>query len=195
MFWCQCEFKSLGYFKNISFNNYRNFKESYFEFKKDCNVIVGKNGSGKTNILEGISLSERGKGFRKDKITNLINFNDNQKPFNIHSNFIDNNIDYNINIRNSENNTKEILINSNKDAESYKYFESLFSIIYFLPEMERLFVTSPSLRRNFIDRLIFTCEKKYSSTVNQYKKAISERQFLLKKNSYDEKHRIIGGLF
>ena len=176
----------MGYFKDITFNNYRNFTKSNFEFQQGCNIVIGKNGSGKTNILEGISLVERGRGFRKDKIINLINFNNKNKPFIINSSFKDNNIDYDIKIKNSENNFKEILLNGNKDTNSYKHFESLFSIMYFLPEMERLFVSSPSTRRNFVDRLIFTYIKNYNLIINQYRKAINERQVLLKNNSFDE---------
>ena len=52
--------------------------------------------------------------------------------------------------------------------------------------MERLFVSSPLSRRNFLDRLIFTFNKRYNFTVNSYKKAINERQLLLKKTKYDE---------
>ena len=52
--------------------------------------------------------------------------------------------------------------------------------------MERLFVGSPSARRNFLDRLIFTYHKDYNLIVNNYKKAINERFLLLKSINYDK---------
>jgi len=176
----------LGYIKNILFENFRNFEKSEFEFDPSCNVILGKNGSGKTNILEGLSLLEKGRGFKKDKVINFINFNNDKLRFNIQSLFQDDELNLNIKIFNSEKNLKKILVNNSFDTETINHFESLFSIIYFLPEMERLFLASPSLRRNFLDRLIFNQEKNYNIVVNTYKKSLSERQLLLKDVNYDE---------
>lgn len=42
--------------KSIEFNNFRNLKEKY-EFNKKLNIIMGKNNSGKTNLLDGIKLA------------------------------------------------------------------------------------------------------------------------------------------
>jgi DNA replication and repair protein RecF len=176
----------LGYFQNINFNNYRNFSKSSFNFEKGCNVILGNNGSGKTNILEGISLFDKGRGFRKEKIYNLINYSNLDIGFKINSVFKNQDTDFNIDIFNSESNLKKILINNSAEVESLKHFQSLFSIIYFLPEMERLFVANPSSRRNFLDRLIFTYNKKYNSVINSYKKAVNERNIILKNITYDE---------
>ena len=175
----------MGYFKNINFSNYRNFTRCSLSFDKSLNIILGKNGSGKTNILEGISLFEKGRGFRKEKIVNLINFNNFDKKFNINSKFQDEKLEFIVNVFNSEKNLKKISINDNFEKETIKHFESLFSIIAFLPEMERLFLSSPLSRRNFLDRLIFNFDKNYNFIINSYKKIINERQWLLKKQSYD----------
>ena len=174
------------YLKNISLNNYRNFLNKSFSFENSCNVIVGDNGSGKTNILESISLFDKGRGFRKEKISNLIN-NQNKNGFFVIQSLLEHEKnDYRLKIFNSENNTKKLSINESSDKESTNHFQSLFSLIYFLPEMERLFLSSPSYRRNFLDRLIYTFFKQYNSVVNNYKKAINERQALLKKDYFDE---------
>ncbi len=63
----------MGYFNSINLINFRNFENYSINFSKNCNVFFGKNGSGKTNILEGISLLSKGRGLRKDKYTNIIN--------------------------------------------------------------------------------------------------------------------------
>ena len=179
----------MSYFKNITLENYRNFSKSNFEFNSECNIIVGSNGTGKTNILESLSLFEKGKGFRKDRIDNLINFDSKNLKFNISSTFIHDDNDYSLSVFNENHNEKfikKILINNNNDKESLKFFENILCFIYFLPEMERLFMSSPSLRRNFIDRLIYTKDKKYNSLINSYKKSILERYQLLKSQNYDQ---------
>ena len=62
----------MGYFNSIDVINFRNFKNYSLSFSKNCNVFYGKNGSGKTNILEAISLLSKGRGLRKDRLANII---------------------------------------------------------------------------------------------------------------------------
>ena len=75
----------MSYFQSIELENYRNFKNFKIDFSSVCNVLIGKNGSGKTNVLEAISLFERGRGLRKDSIKDLVNYEDNKKHFNVFS--------------------------------------------------------------------------------------------------------------
>ena len=58
--------------KNIHFNNFRNFTNYKLSFDEKLNIFFGKNGCGKTNILEGISLNSKGRGIRNSNISNLI---------------------------------------------------------------------------------------------------------------------------
>ena len=178
----------MSYFQRLKLENYRNFKNFEICFAPGCNILVGKNGSGKSNILESISLFEKGKGFRNDKIKNFINYTSNRNNFKITSIFIDEKIEINLSLFNQINKNgsiKKLLINNSSSNDSIRYFENLFSFIYFLPEMERLFLNSPSVRRNFLDRLIYTSDKNYKNLINNYKKNIFERQKILKNSSYD----------
>ena len=51
--------------------------------------------------------------------------------------------------------------------------------------MERIFLGSPSLRRNLLDRLIYGVDKNYLTLLNNYKKKILERNKILKQINYD----------
>ena len=82
----------MGYFKNISLINFRNFNSLKLEFSKNCNVFYGKNGSGKTNILEAVSFFAKGRGLKKDKLSNIIK--NNLDKFIIKSDFQSKNIIY-----------------------------------------------------------------------------------------------------
>ncbi len=178
----------MGFFQNIKLDNFRNFNSFETDLASRCNVLVGKNGSGKTNILESISLFEKGRGLRKDNLKNLINYQNKDNKFIISSIFSNDNKLINLNLFNQKNNnlySKKILINDDSSSESLKHFQSLFSLIYFLPEMERIFLSSPSLRRNFFDRLIYNVDKNYITIINNYKKNIFERHNALKNHNYD----------
>ena len=58
--------------KNIELINFRNFRIYNTAFDRKLNILIGDNGCGKTNILEGISLIEKGRGIRNANLSNLI---------------------------------------------------------------------------------------------------------------------------
>ena len=177
----------MGYFNSIDLINFRNFKCYSANFSKNCNVFYGKNGSGKTNILESISLLSKGRGLRKDKFTNIIKKNCDK--FIIKSEFESEEIIYNL-IAETENTNftiKKILtVNNDKSSESLDIIYENNPFLYFLPETERLFQASPSTRRNLIDQFIYSSQNKYNKLVNRYNKLIQERSKILTNNINDE---------
>ncbi len=177
----------MGCIKKISAISYRNFDKFTFSFSKNCNVFYGRNGSGKTNILEAISLLSKGKGIRKDKLSNIIKRN--HKKFIINADFYHNEIVYKITTEtylSNEKILKKILINNEKSKEMIENISNLSPYLYFMPDTERLFLSSPSSRRNFIDLFIYSHNFTYNKTVNQYNKNILERSKLLNNIGYDE---------
>jgi len=176
----------LGYFKNINLVNFRNFDNYSLDFSSNCNVLYGKNGSGKTNILESISLFSKGRGIRKDKISNIIKKN--CEKFIIKSDFRNKEITYNLISETQK--TKKIIkkilyVNNDKTRESLIKIYELVPFLCFLPETERLFISSPANRRNFIDQLIFTYKNTYNKLVNDYNICIQERSKILYNNNPD----------
>ena len=81
---------------------------------------------------------------------------------------------------------KNLFINNDKATETLKSFYELVPFLIFLPETERLFLSSPSNRRNFIDQLIFTYNNNYNKLINSYNKFLQERSKLLSDNILDE---------
>ena len=177
----------MGYFNSIDLINFRNFESYSLNFSKNCNVFYGKNGSGKTNILEGISLLSKGRGLRKDKFSNIIKKN--CEKFIIKSDFKSEEIIYNL-IAETENiNTrlkKKLTVNNDKSSDSLELIYNKTPFLYFLPETERLFQSSPSIRRNLIDQFIYTSHNKYNKLVNRYNKLIQERSKILINNNNDD---------
>ena len=174
----------MGYFSSIDLINFRNFENYSLSFSKNCNVFYGKNGSGKTNILEGISLLSKGRGLRKDRFANIIKKNCDK--FIIKSDFKSEKIIYNLisETENINNRFKKILtVNNDKSAESLELIYEKTPFLYFLPDTERLFQASPSNRRNLIDQFIYTSQHKYNNLINRYNKLIQERSKILINNN------------
>ena len=63
--------------EKIHLTNFRNLKDISFEFKENINVFVGKNGIGKTNVLEAIYISLVASSFRQAKQEDFISFGEN----------------------------------------------------------------------------------------------------------------------
>ena len=177
----------MGYFKNIKLNCFRNFNEFQLEFSDKCNVFFGKNGCGKTNLLEALSLCTKGRGIRKDKITNFIKKDENS--FSIIAYFVNENIDYEIKVITELKNNKlqkKLLLNNEFSSEVNKKIQSLITYLIYLPENERIFIASPTTRRNFFDHFILSNNNKYSTLVNFYKKNVYERNVILNNINSDE---------
>ena len=173
--------------KNIVLKNFRNFTKINISFNNKSNIFFGDNGTGKTNILEAISLLTKGRGIRNATIHDLIKKSN--ETFLVKSNIEINKNDYEIDVYTKKENErlkKVICINDDDSKESNDFLNESLSYLVFLPEMERLFQSSPSNKRNFIDRLIFSEKNNYNKLINRYKKNIFERNKLLQNNTFDE---------
>ena len=173
--------------KSIEFKNFRNFENFKTTFDNKINILFGDNGCGKTNILEGISLIAKGRGIRNSNIHNLIKKK--ADNFRIINNIEIHNNNYDIEILTEKINDKfkkVIKVNDDLSKESLDFLNQSISYLIFMPEMERLFQASPSYRRNFLDRLIFSSRNDYNRLINKYKKLLLERVKILQVNSdYD----------
>ena len=173
--------------KSISFNNFRNFTNYKLSLDKKINIFFGKNGSGKTNILEGLSLIAKGRGLKNSNISDLIKKNQNNFLINSILEINKNNYDIKIFSESKNKNFKKIIkINDDLSRDSLEFLDNSISYLIFLPEMERLFQASPTYRRNFLDRLIFSSRKDYNRLINKYKKSLLERVNILQSNIVDE---------
>ena len=172
--------------KTIELSNFRNFNSFKISFDNKLNILFGNNGCGKTNILEGISLIAKGRGIRNSSISDLImNGEDN---FLIKNKLEINNNNYDIQILTEKKNDKFkkiIKINDDVSKDSLDFLYKSISYLIFLPEMERLFQSSPSYRRNFLDRLIYSSRNDYNKLINKYKKTLIERMKILQVKNTD----------
>ncbi len=173
-------------FNKILLKDFRNFKNFNLDFNNNLNILYGINGSGKTNILESLSLFSKGRGFKNASFNELIKNKKNNFFLNSEIEIELSKFDVKVFTQNNLNKwRKKISVNDDIHKESIDFLYNSFSLLFFLPEMERLFVSSPFYRRNFIDKLIFSYNKFYNKLVNKYKKNLTERSRVLQENSFD----------
>ena len=63
------------YISNLRLQNFRNISYQSFEFNSEINFIIGKNGSGKTSILESIYYLSHSRSFRSSQLNRIISHN------------------------------------------------------------------------------------------------------------------------
>jgi len=173
------------FISKIILNNFRSHENFSIDANSSNVVLFGKNGVGKTNILESISLLSPGRGLRNAKNEEIIN----------KKSGINYSLSADLKLNDSSVKIKKFFVkdNSNKsnlliDDEKSKTSELLnfLRVIWVTPVMEKIMLQSNSERRNFFDRLIFNIEKKHLKSFSAYNKFTKERLHILKSNNIDD---------
>jgi DNA replication and repair protein RecF len=172
---------------NLKLRNYRNHRELSIIPKKDIIVIYGKNGSGKTNILESISLLNSNGGFRNANLSDLIHEN-HLGPLELFgANFqikLDSDI-YSVGLglkKKGEDLIKIINIDSMRTNTSN--LNNKISFFWVVPRMSHLLQNTPMERRAFIDMMIGSVDESYSERLQEYRKLKKERLKILKNKNF-----------
>ena len=164
----------------LKLSNYRNHKFLQINPTKNIILITGKNGSGKTNVLESISLFDSNTGFRNAKLSELIRYNL-RGPMelfgvNLKVDTENKNFDVGFGLKGELNFVKKV-ISLDKKKTSLRNF---FNIFWVLPQMSHLLQGKPEDRRGFLDLMVSATDVSYKSKLLEYKKLKNERLRILK---------------
>lgn len=159
---------------SLSLKNFRNFSELSLKAHPRLNIFVGPNAQGKTNILEAIHFLAFGKSFRLQHYPELIRFGEAQSRIGA---WLEAPVG-------SEERTafltaeKKIFAKDGKKTTPNQ-FKSM-PLVLFAPEVILLLKESPQARRDYADGLISKLSPTYGDHWTRYKKALSQRNKLLK---------------
>ena len=170
------------YIKEIKLNNFRNYKEERISFNKNSNIIKGKNGQGKTNLLESIYILSIGKSFRTLRDEELIKFG--EKSFSIKGLFYKNDEELSVEIR-QKGKEKKIIIDGVVKKKNADLLENVY-IVVFSPDDLKIVKDFPEARRKFMDRELFMIKPLYYIELNKYNKALESKKELLKQEKVNE---------
>lgn len=160
----------------LRLQNFRSYRDESFEFDKGINIIVGPNASGKTNLLEAIQVLASGRSYRA-KDEELVRIN---KPwarvdgYFEHSNRV-------VKIEPGSSRTKTFLLD--EKPFSRLSFEKTIPIVLFEPNHLQLITLGPQQRREYFDDLLQRSIPGYKALCASYKRALAQRNALLKRGS------------
>lgn len=165
------------FLKSLSLINYKNIAEHAFEFDSKINAIVGKNGIGKTTILDAIYHLAIGKSYFNPLATQNIKHG--EDFFVIDGLFEKENRTEQI-LCSFKKGQKKLLKRNGKIYERFSEHIGLIPIVIISPSDVDLIVEGSETRRKFIDNVISTADTLYLNTLINYQKTVAQRNALLK---------------
>jgi DNA replication and repair protein RecF len=168
--------------KKITLKNFRNYSSQEIEFSPGVNIITGENGQGKTNLLEGICLLSVGKSFRTLNDKEMIKFG--EESFLVKGEFEKEDADLTVGMKLSQT-EKTFFVNGAEKKKNADLLENVYTVI-FAPEDLRIVKEDPKKRRSFMDRELFQLRPMYYIYLSHYRKALKNRNILLKEELRNE---------
>ena len=165
------------FLKRISLLNYKNFSEATFELDAKINCFVGKNGIGKTNILDAIYHLANGKSYFNPLA--VQNIKHNEEFFVVDGEFEKNERIEQI-LCSLKRGQKKILKRNGKVYEKFSNHIGFIPLVIISPADNDLIIEGSETRRKFIDNVISQLDSSYLQQLIQYQKIISQRNALLK---------------
>ena len=157
--------------RSVRLKNFRSHDDFAADFATDITLIVGKNGTGKTSILEAVYLLLNGTSF-KSVDREMIKT---EKP-NLFAEVVK-----------TDGLTPRVTIDStgktfkiNGEKSKRLKTEHRYPIVLFEPNDLNLIHRSPNSRRDYFDRFFGLLSPGFARAVTRYKKALSQRNKLLK---------------
>ena len=165
------------YLEKLSIVNFKNFESQSFDFQEKINCFVGKNGVGKTNILDAIYYLSFAKSYFKPIA--IQNIRHGQSFFVVEG-------DYTISNRKEKmicslkRGQKKVFKRNGKAYEKFSDHIGQIPLVIVSPSDRDLVIEGSETRRKFVDGVISQQDKSYLQDLISYNKVLSQRNALLK---------------
>ena len=163
--------------KQLSLFNYKNIAEATFDFDAKINCFVGKNGIGKTNILDAIYHLAYGKSYFNPLA--VQNIKHGEEFFVVDGVFEKDQRTEQI-VCSLKKGQKKILKRNNKSYERFSEHIGFIPLVIISPSDQDLIIEGSETRRKFIDSVISQLDNAYLQQLIQYQKIVAQRNALLK---------------
>jgi DNA replication and repair protein RecF len=161
----------------LRLTQFRNYHTGALDLDQRHLVLIGPNGAGKTNLLEAISLFSPGRGLRGAAFEELAaQGSDGAWAVATTIETPDGPVD--IGTGSAPDGGRRVRING-APARAIEDMSAFLRLLWLTPAMDGLFTGPASDRRRFLDRLVTTLVPGHAATVNDYEKAMRQRNKVL----------------
>jgi len=161
----------------IELTNFRNYKKLKLDNFSNLNILIGKNGIGKTSVLESIYFCSLARSFKTNNENLIIK---NKEEFTISKIFLyDYPVKKIIELYLDEKGKKSKINGSLQKKLSN--FIAQYRVILLSPDELKIIKSSPNTRRNYLNIELSQLNKEYIKLVNDYNILIKNKNEYLKK--------------
>ena len=162
---------------SLELENFRNYERLDLNFSDGVNVICGKNGAGKTNILESVYLTSLFGSPRTAKDKEMVKFGCEkatvritvERKFRRHT----------IAIQIDSAGKKKVLADGIPMRRAAELI-GILGVVFFSPDEMKLVKETPAERRKFLDVGLSQQQKAYFIALSRYNKVLKQKNNLLK---------------
>lgn len=172
----------------LTLSDFRNYRELVWRPDGRIVVVHGPNGSGKTNLLEAISLLTPGRGLRSARIADLAR-RDAAAPaaWAVAGQFDTQGgrVDIGTGTPPDGPADRRVFRLDGMAPRNQAEIASLVSAVWLTPQMDRIFSEGIAGRRRFLDRLVVALQPGHAREWSAYETAMSQRNRLLAEGGAD----------
>ncbi len=172
----------------LTLTQFRNYPALTWRPAARVAVITGPNGSGKTNLLEAVSLLQPGRGLRGARVADLAR----QAPdapgrWGVAARVLRDDTETDLGTGTPPDGPadRRVFRLNGTAPRSQAEVAAVVAAVWLTPQMDRLFQEGASGRRRFLDRLVWALEPGHAREVSAYETALAGRNRLLANGGAD----------
>ena len=165
------------YLQKLTVLNFKNYEELSLEFNRRVNVFVGRNGSGKTNLLDAIHYLSLTKSAFSVTDNQCIKISENF--FMIKGAYRKGDADFEL-VASAQSGNKKVFRENQIDYDKLSNHIGKYPVVLIAPDDSDLVREGSEIRRKFFDSLISQLDSEYLEVLILYNLALKQRGSLLK---------------
>jgi DNA replication and repair protein RecF len=169
----------VSYLTRIEISGLRNLNSVSLSLSSNINLLYGENGSGKTSLLEALSLLGLGRSFRSHKTRSLISHD--QSTLTTFAEIEGMGLTSSVGLQKSRNGNTLIRING-QAAPSAAALAQLLPLQILNADSFQLIEGSPLQRRRFLDWMVFHVKPGFIEPWRRLQRLIKQRNSLLRRD-------------
>lgn len=165
----------------LTLTDFRSYETTTIEPGSGFVLLFGENGTGKTNLLEAVSMLTPGRGLRGAALSDMAR-KDGSGSWAVAAKVRESDIGTGTLATAQE--RRQVRINGT--PASVNSLSEWLSVLWLTPAMDRLFTGGTGERRRFLDRLVLALEPAHAHHATRYDAAMRARNKLLAENCRDD---------
>ncbi|WP_025159245.1 DNA replication/repair protein RecF [Leifsonia aquatica] len=161
---------------HLSLTDFRNYRTAEVPFAAGANLFVGRNGQGKTNLVESLGYLSTLGSHRVSSDQAMIRKGADAAIVRCRIQHEERELLVEVQLNRSTANRAQVNRSAIKPRELPRYFSS----VLFAPEDLALVRGEPGIRRRFLDQLLIQRNPRYAAVIADYERVLKQRNTLLK---------------